>query len=80
MKEKLLNFINEYACKYHYDGDNEVYLFIYFPFLDSFANLFEYTLFANNILECILKDCCLCIKMSIICDHYNIELSEIFKK
>ena len=83
----LYRFIVEHDIEWHYYnaddvcGDRkDVVLFINFGDLSDFTNLLSETIFDDGRISCVLKNGYVAIdNLSNICEHYDIELTDVFK-
>ena len=75
----LYKFINENNLEYHWHND-DVILFINLLYLEEFNKLLGPHILNDDGISCIMKDGYICFMMQYICEHYDIELNEIFNE
>jgi hypothetical protein len=80
----LYKFITQNNSEYHWlfdsDGCPDVLLFVDFSEIESFAKLLQNSRFLiNDGLNAVMKNKYFVFQMAKICEHFNIELSEVFE-
>lgn len=83
---QLYRFIkeNDIECNIFKDDRtgkiSKVISFIPYFLIEDFIELFKDSLMLlNNPLECYLKEDCLCVEMTQVCEYFDIEPENIFK-
>ena len=76
---ELYKFVVENNLEYHWH-DEDVILFINFYLLDDFTKLLGFSILDEEGIICHLKEGYICIWMFSICENFDIELKNIFKK
>ena len=83
---QLYKFINENDIECNIFKDDrtgkisKVISFIPHFMIEDFIELFKNSLMLlNNPLECHLKEDCLCVEMTQVCEYFQIEPENIFK-
>lgn len=76
----LYKFVNENNIEYHWiEGGKDVILFVSNQYLQEWNKLLGCHILDEEGIECTMKDGYLCFKMKDICEHFDTELSDIFK-
>ena len=74
---ELYKFIEDHEIEYNWDS-KQIYMFVDFCYLDRFSRLLGSTYLTNNTLECVTKDTHIAYEMTEICEHFDIELKNVF--
>jgi len=74
-------FIRNKKFEYHFiDDDKEVLCFVEFDELQKFCEIFKIDRLTDEPPMVALKACSVCIEMAQICNHFGIDLNDIFDK
>ena len=79
----LYKFISENAIEWKWelnDGNKDVVMFPYHYQIEDFAALLSPTIFDEEGIHCWMKDGYFAIWMNKICQHYGIEIENVFKE
>lgn len=74
----LYKFVKENELEYQWDND-DVILFVSYNYLLEWCNLLGYNFFVDDGLACVMEYGYIGFKMKAICEHFGIELREIFE-
>lgn len=77
----LYKFINDNNIEWHWctkDGQDDVWICLYYHQLEDFRKILTLGLFDDEGMEIIMKDDYLVITMNYICEYYDIEITDIF--
>ena len=76
----LYSFIYDNGIEYHWTNDLDVIIFVYIRDLDEWKDILGSHIFDEEGIRCTMKDGYFCFEMKDICEHFDIELSNIFNK
>jgi hypothetical protein len=75
----LYKFVTKNNIEYHWH-DDDVILMINNYLLDEWNKLLGIHILDEEGLSCVMKDGYFCFQMQEICDHFDIDIKEIFEK
>lgn len=77
---ELYKFVSKNNVEYHYQSDGDVYMFVDNYLIAEWNNLISpSTLFDEDGIKCTMKDGYFAFEMKEICDHFDIELKDVFE-
>ena len=77
---ELYKFVITKECKYHHTAKQDVVLFVKFEDLDDFVVLLGYTYVEDHTIECMFKNGYIGFLMNGICEYFNINLEDAFRR
>lgn len=85
---QLFQFVRENDCEYHWFTDydylpfhkEDVMLFVFDWHIEGFKNLLGATIMAEEGIPCNMKDGYFCFKMKSICEFFDIDMNNVFKR
>ncbi len=80
---ELYQFIQENNVEWHEEsnrGEKDILIFLYSFELGDFCKLLGQSILDDDGITIVLKFNYVCIWMQEICDHFGIEMSNVFKK
>jgi hypothetical protein len=75
----LYKFITKYDIEHHWHNE-DVILMVNNMYIEEFHKLLSSSIFDEDGLSCVMKDGYFCFYMEQICNHFDIELTDIFER
>lgn len=75
---ELYKFVTKNNIEWHKVDDGDIIMFVNNYLIEDFHKMLSASIFDDEGIECCMKDGYFCFYMQHICEHYDIELSEVF--